>query len=307
MPRSVPRVQPARWSETHLWICDRDRLAAARAAALDCLAQAFGVDASVSGCGVDLARVDLVGPEVAVDFLDNHLPGVADLMATTLRAAADRHATSTGELSPRGRTGGEALGRAWARRYLAAWSRAYVARLPGRRQQDEPPLAITVQPASVQRASVQPASSRSAQAMAERDVGRLDPAPFVRAGRLLRDLDPQLVLPGLRPDPVRRILVDGPGRVLPGIRVRCLSGSLPSRDGGQGYGTLRAVGPTRSLVDLGRGDVRRVLNSCCNPTPQPRRPNGLAYPRTLVRPRGLNCLGSCGRSTMAGGGRTGAG
>ncbi|MEV6922942.1 DUF6884 domain-containing protein [Dactylosporangium sp. NPDC051485] len=64
-------------------------------------------------------------------------------------------------------------------------------------------------------------------------------------------------------------LPTGPGTVAPGQRVRCLPGSLPARDGGQGGGILRAIGPKTSLVDVNGGRPRRIANALLHPEAGP--------------------------------------
>ncbi|WP_327009721.1 DUF2637 domain-containing protein [Dactylosporangium sp. NBC_01737] len=64
-------------------------------------------------------------------------------------------------------------------------------------------------------------------------------------------------------------LPTGPGTVAPGQRVRCMPGSLPARDGGQGGGILRSIGPKTSLVDVDGGGPRRIRNELLHPSAGP--------------------------------------
>ncbi|GAA1575733.1 hypothetical protein GCM10009827_117010 [Dactylosporangium maewongense] len=64
-------------------------------------------------------------------------------------------------------------------------------------------------------------------------------------------------------------LPTGPGTVAPGQRVRCMPGSLPARDGGQGGGILRSIGPKTSVVDVDGGGPRRIRNELLHPSAGP--------------------------------------
>ncbi|MER7278010.1 DUF6884 domain-containing protein [Dactylosporangium sp. NPDC000244] len=48
-----------------------------------------------------------------------------------------------------------------------------------------------------------------------------------------------------------------------------MSGSLPARDGGQGGGILRSIGPKTSLVDVDGGGPRRIRNDLLHPSAGP--------------------------------------
>jgi len=239
------------------WVSNSAGLGRVRTDALLSILTACGCSTSVFSRLRHATGLSLYGRREVIAYLEEHLDElVAEMDAAALAASRRYGAWLRGrddvDHAPAERPG---LRRAWRRTYLAAWGNAYSRRLLAIQRDQDAPAGAAPSPAIGHYTAAQ---------VAEHDVAQLDPTSLRAIAELVAAAKYPPIVAG---EPDRPVPLDRPGDVVPGQRVRCLPGSLPARDGGQGGGVLVSVGAKTSVVAVYGDRERRIDNALLHPEP----------------------------------------